>query len=250
MNESFLRKYYNQKANLFNELELTYNNKSRYKRFFFNIRFKNVIKTLSPGRKEKILDVGCGTGYYLKYVLEKGAEAYGTDLSEEYIKQSKAYIYPQHANLKIASATNIPFRNDYFDKVLMTEVIEHIPRYRESLREIYRVLKIGGSAIITTPNKFSYMNIAYKLKRVLKGFKFNEHVKEFSRNEFLSLLSKYFKIEKVVMCNFLMPYPLDNYFLNNFPARMEKYFEDIEKFMSNSPFLKFLGWTMIVKVIK
>jgi ubiquinone/menaquinone biosynthesis C-methylase UbiE len=250
MNETSLQKYYNQKAKDLDELALTYNHKSRYKRFFFRTRFNNVINALAPKKGEKILDVGCGTGYYLKYILDKGAEAYGLDLSEEYIKQAKAYISPNRATLKVASASNIPFKSGYFDQVLATEVIEHVPNYEKSLKEVYRVLRSNGSAVITTINKYSYMNIAYALKRIVRGYKFNEHVIEFSQHGFLSLLTKYFKIDEVFMCNFLVPYPLDNYFIQNFSARTERGFKRIEKFMSNSRFLKSLGWTIIVKVSK
>jgi len=250
MNEISLQKYYNQKARDFDELALTYNNKSRYKRFFYKTRFNKVVKALAFEKGEKILDLGCGSGYYVKYLVDKGAEAYGIDLSGEYIKQAKSYVSSDRANFKIASAINVPFRNEYFDKVLMTEVIEHVPNNKKALKEVRRVLKTGGSAVITTINRNSYMNIAYGLKRIVRGYKFNEHVTEFSRHEFLSLLAKYFKIDEIFMCNFIMPYPLDNYFIRNFSAKAEKVFKKVENFMSISYFLKALGWTMIVKVSK
>src|SRR5262249_31358454 len=51
--------------------------------------------------------------------------------------------------------SDLPFRSETFDLVLLLEVIEHLPDIPHSLREIARVLKPGGTAIVTTPNRLN-----------------------------------------------------------------------------------------------
>lgn len=62
---------------------------------------------------------------------------------------------------------DLPFRSASFDLVMMLEVIEHLPDIPHSLREIARVLKPGGIAIITTPNR---LNVTSRIHYLLTGF--------------------------------------------------------------------------------
>jgi SAM-dependent methyltransferase len=63
--------------------------------------------------------------------------------------------------------SDLPFRNESFDLVLMLEVIEHLPDIPHSLREIARVLKPGGIAIVTTPNR---LNVISRIHYLLTGY--------------------------------------------------------------------------------
>lgn len=62
---------------------------------------------------------------------------------------------------------DLPFRPASFDLVLMLEVIEHLPDIPHALREIARVLKPGGIAILSTPNR---LNVASRVHYLLSGF--------------------------------------------------------------------------------
>jgi SAM-dependent methyltransferase len=62
---------------------------------------------------------------------------------------------------------DLPFRSESFDLVLLLEVIEHLPDIPHSLREIARVLKPGGIAIVTTPNR---LNVVSRVHYLLTGF--------------------------------------------------------------------------------
>ena len=62
---------------------------------------------------------------------------------------------------------DLPFRSEAFDLVMMLEVIEHLPDIAHSLREIARVLKPGGTAIVTTPNR---LNVTSRIHYLLTGF--------------------------------------------------------------------------------
>lgn len=63
--------------------------------------------------------------------------------------------------------SDLPFRSESFDLVLLLEVIEHLPDIPHSLREIARVLKPGGAAIVTTPNR---LNVVSRIHYLLTGF--------------------------------------------------------------------------------
>lgn len=241
--------YYNKKAGLYDELRLTYENPNLYKRFFYLTRFNSVVSSLSPQKGERVLDVGCGPGFYTRYLVNSGCQVTAIDFSKEYIKQAKSYV-GNKAKFIVADATSLPFKNNYFDKLLLSEIIEHVQDYKSVLSESARVLRPNGIAVVTTPNKLSYMNFAYKLKRVLKKYKYNEHVIEFSPRQFTNIIAEYFVIEKINFSNFLIPYPLDELFLEVHSARTINLLKRIENLLQNTALIRNIGWTMIFQVKK
>ena len=105
--------------------------------------------------KGKVLDIGCGFGFFLE-ALDKGKyNTYGIDISEFAIEQAKQR---SKAHLTVQSADErFPYRDDLFEAVTMFDVIEHISNYRYALEEIYRVLKPGGYAFVITANSNSLL---------------------------------------------------------------------------------------------
>lgn len=109
------------------------------------------IKALSyfPPPPFKLLDVGCGTGVLSQLLVEKGYDVIGIDISENAINKCKSKglnAYQQDLSAKLI------FRDEEFDGILMSEVIEHIADTFFVLHELNRVLKTGGVFILTTPN--------------------------------------------------------------------------------------------------
>lgn len=253
MKEKILRKYYEDKAKRLDELRLTYDNPSAYKRFFYMVRFNAVIDALNPRPKELILDLGCGTGYYTKEILRKGAKVIAVEYSSNYLNQARNFVgNNKNAKFIRSSATDLPFDNDTFNKVLFTEVIEHVPDYEKTLQEIKRVLKPKGIAVVTTPSRHSPMNMAYGLKRTIKGYRFNEHVREFSKPELINLLRKYFIIKGFKLVNYVLPYPVDSLVLGikNDNHAIMRFVKNLETFFSKTPVLSRFGWTMVAVVEK
>jgi SAM-dependent methyltransferase len=113
---------------------------------------------LSPG--DRVLDLGCGEGRHAinAYICEE-VESVGVDLSPEdiatAIEKSQDFLEPDNLNksltLTVADALDLPFADDSFDKVICSEVLEHIPDYPGALLEIYRVLKPGGAFAASVP---------------------------------------------------------------------------------------------------
>lgn len=106
---------------------------------------------LIPG--EKVLDLGCGNGRFYEAMKEKKIDYIGVDVSEKLIKIAKEK-YPE-AKFLAADALNLPFPNNYFDKIYTIAFFHHIPskEYRlKVLKEIRRVLKKNRLLILTIWN--------------------------------------------------------------------------------------------------
>lgn len=116
-----------------------------YQRMLF--RYKYATRFFNKGT---ILDIGCGFGYGLQHFDQ---EKYtGIDYSHQTIEEAKQ-LYPK-AFFYAMEVPPIKLPNESFDNVLCSELIEHIDqKYALDLaKEMYRVLKIGGTLFLTTPN--------------------------------------------------------------------------------------------------
>ena len=97
----------------------------------------------------RILDIGCGTGNYTDLFQKlTQAEVYGVEPSEGML--AKARQKNERITFKTGLADHIPFEDDFFDFVYMTDVIHHIPNIEAMFAEIWRVLRSGGMGCIVT----------------------------------------------------------------------------------------------------
>ena len=104
-------------------------------------------KFISNKKDNRILDIGCGTGIVLKMLNEYGL-ASGLDIS----KDALSFCKERGLNsLFLGSATSLPFPDETFSLVTALDILEHIEDDTLALREIRRVLKKDGLAIITIP---------------------------------------------------------------------------------------------------
>jgi ubiquinone/menaquinone biosynthesis C-methylase UbiE len=152
-------------------------------------RYKHALKRV----RGRVLDLGCGTGYGSKMLYDANNNVYGIDVSQSAINYAKSnYPGPEYI---CCSAEKLPFEDGYFDAITAFEVIEHVSNPYDTLSEIYRVLKRGGSLFISTPNPRHLVNVA---KHLLLGEPYPEkvgmsniyHKKEFHYAEFINLLTK------------------------------------------------------------
>ena len=114
-------------------------------------------------RGEKVLDLGCGEGrHVISTFLEGEVHSVGVDLSLDDLgtAQDKYQDFAGSAGgersfgLSAANALELPFADDTFDKVICSEVLEHIPDYQGALQEIERVLKPGGLFCASVPRRW------------------------------------------------------------------------------------------------
>jgi len=118
---------------------------------------------------ERILDLGCGTGYLQEAFGDKNIEYFGADISEKQIAVSKQKY--QKANFSVIDfyplGDRLPYENNYFDKVYCLSVFHHIPSFDfrlQFLKEIKRVLKPNGILILTVWNFWQKLRILKILK--------------------------------------------------------------------------------------
>ena len=114
----------------------------------------DLIKLFKRNNISKVLDLGCGSGKHLAYLVEHGFNVYGIDISEEGIKAAKSFLKRKKlkGNLKKGSIyKKLPYKENFFDAVLSLRVLNHgkITEIRKAIREIKRVLKPGGFIFIT-----------------------------------------------------------------------------------------------------
>ncbi len=123
-----------------------YNARNPLIKFFHNQRLNEVAKMVKP--KGKILDVGCGEGFFLIKVKGK---RFGIDPLEE--KLIKAKEKNKTFLLVKSDASKLPFKSRTFDTVVCSEVLEHVKDYRKAIKEIKRVAKDSGEIVISAPNE-------------------------------------------------------------------------------------------------
>ena len=100
-------------------------------------------------RGRRVLDVGCGTGTVAAWLAEHAAaRVWGVDASPEMLDVAQQKV-PAGVGLKEGRAEALPFRNGWFERVVMMLVLHHVDR-RRALAEVQRVLGEGGRLVIGT----------------------------------------------------------------------------------------------------
>ena len=141
---------------------VAYEEQSKSREILREMIYKQEWKLIKMKLKLKInylLDVGCGTGDFLKFSNFQTKKALGVDISDFAIKS----LRNEGKEGVIADIKYLPFRRNTFDYVIYNDVIEHleINERDKSLEEIYDILSAGGRMIIRTSN----------LDRMLRGYK-------------------------------------------------------------------------------
>lgn len=101
-----------------------------------------------------ILDFGCGDGSGVTGLRERGYEAYGCDLKFREGDDISSLAESGHVRLIETAPYRLPFDDGLFDIVYSCQVFEHVKNYRETLREIYRVMKPGGVSRHIFPSRY------------------------------------------------------------------------------------------------
>jgi ubiquinone/menaquinone biosynthesis C-methylase UbiE len=136
---------------------------------------------------KKVLDTGCGLGYGAAYMADHAGEITGIDYDSATIEQNKkTYSSIKNLNWVHGAIPPLPFPDATFDVVTSYQFIEHIHPRKEFLKECLRVLKPGGTLLVTTPN----------IKRSLarNPFHIHEYTFEEMKNE-ISLFTKNFELQ-------------------------------------------------------
>jgi len=109
------------------------------------------LQQFSISGNEEILDIGCGGGFNIQRLINKGAKGNitGFDISEECVKKARS-VNKKNSNVKIiqGSVDKMPFEDESFDLVTAFETIFFWPNTAENIKEVRRVTKAGGRFVI------------------------------------------------------------------------------------------------------
>jgi SAM-dependent methyltransferase len=119
--------------------------------FKHRVRLMFDFLAIQPG--DRVLDAGCGRGFFLKYLTEIApCTMVGVDLEFEHLKIALERVGPKGVGVARSLIGALPFADGTFDKIIFSEVLEHLQDDVGGLIEIKRVLKPGGTLFLTVPN--------------------------------------------------------------------------------------------------
>ncbi|VVB73305.1 Ubiquinone/menaquinone biosynthesis C-methyltransferase UbiE [uncultured archaeon] len=109
----------------------------------------------------KVLDIGCGNGRNLAQFSARGFDCYGVDFSGKMIAVAeKSFAKGKlRAKFKVADARKLPYRSNSFEHCLFVAILHHLKVDKDrmaALQEMHRVLRPGGTAIVSVWNKYSF----------------------------------------------------------------------------------------------
>jgi len=134
-----------------------------------------------------IIDCGCGNGAIIDYMWRKNTNFTGVDISELGIKIAKKRLAGKDVNLKVMDLENLKFKDNSFDLVFSTYVLEHLDNPEKVIKEMVRVTKKDGNIVFIAPNFGSPLN--YSLSSQLENSSKTRPIKRFLKSH-LYLLRK------------------------------------------------------------
>ena len=170
--------------------------KNPLQRFLIDKFFDTLVLEAKKIKPKSVLDVGCGEGFTLEQLRQNkiGQELVGVDFLERAIEIGKK-IHPKLL-LKPGTIYHIPFKDNSFDLVICTEVLEHLEYPEKALAELQRVTR--GTCIISVP-----LEPWFKIANLLRGKNVSrwgndiEHIQHWSRGGINALAGKYFSISSI-----------------------------------------------------
>lgn len=114
-------------------------------------RYQEAVKYIGQG--DVILDIACGTGFGTDILASHTTgKTIGGDISAEAIEQCKKQWLKHNIEFRIVDGTALEYPDNFFDRIVSFETIEHTTSYKKMLSEFARVLKPSGVLILSTPN--------------------------------------------------------------------------------------------------
>jgi len=155
--------------------------------FLYRVQIALILFYANP-KKKTVLDLGCGSAIISKKLIPIVDKLYGIDISKKRVKQAKTHV----ANLNnlnnfdfyVSYAQNLPFKDNHFDVIIASEIIEHVIDVKIFLEECKRVLKSDGLLVLSTPAGRNY-----ELIGSITNDKVDEHLRLYSHKELRKIVN-------------------------------------------------------------
>ncbi len=138
--------------------------------------FSNLLGSI---KGKKLLDLGCGFGDYAKFYAKKGAKVTGLDNSKKEIEYARSQNIKNTDFLVFDLLKKLPFKNNEFDIITSSLVLDHIENLRPLFEECFRVLKPKKEMLFSIANPIFYQekSLAGKFKFLGRKFVFGNYFK-------------------------------------------------------------------------
>lgn len=110
-------------------------------------RASKILRMLAIKPEDVVCDMGCGDGYIASQARRESKKVNALDISETRAKR----VAVRGIDAICADVQSMPFKNEQFDKVICSEVMEHVINHEAILYEIARVMKSNGKAVLAVP---------------------------------------------------------------------------------------------------
>lgn len=110
---------------------------------------RTLIEWLDPAPGERILDLGCGDGYYDRLIAARGANVVGVDIHARRLARARRLHQTERTRFLAMDAEELSFPDASFDKVVSFCVIEHFAREQRVVDHVARVLRSGGTFVLS-----------------------------------------------------------------------------------------------------
>ncbi|MBM3276553.1 MAG: class I SAM-dependent methyltransferase [Candidatus Handelsmanbacteria bacterium] len=113
-------------------------------------RFEALVRLLGLREGERVLDLGCGSGWLAEHCRRRGARVWAADLALRGVAGAKAR-FPLVDQYLVADVYHPPFAGGSFDAVVLSEVAEHLEDLDRAFGEVARLLRPGGRLLVSVP---------------------------------------------------------------------------------------------------
>jgi len=143
--------------------------------------YRWIVSIFGDMKDKTLLDISCGEGILLREAEKRGAKTFGVDISQEALKKTR--ITSPDSCLALSDGEKVCF-NFKFDYITCLGSLEHYSYLEEGCKEIVRLLKDEGKALIVLPNEFSMhviLDVLFRGRSGDEGFQIMEKVLSFGQ---------------------------------------------------------------------
>jgi ubiquinone/menaquinone biosynthesis C-methylase UbiE len=173
--------------------------------------YKNTLKAINPKKDDEYLEIGFGSGIFIKKYMSHVSKIAGIDHSEDMVKLAsdinRKLIETGKAEFKQGHASSLPWADNEFTIVAAIEVFFFLNETGKTLKEIFRVLKPGGRLVIEMAyNKDDGVDHKRLIKKMsLKMYSGEEMKKLLKKAGFNDIVIDYFKTVWIPIKGYIVP---------------------------------------------